>query len=54
MIYTLWAYINAFKTPIGNIAYMLVYGKLCNLPVEQDYKDFWVVKELNLDAKLAD
>ena len=29
--------------------YPLVYGKACHLPVEIEYKAWWVVKELNLN-----
>ena len=33
--------------------YRLVYGKACHLPVEIEYKAWWVVKKLNLDMGRA-
>ena len=33
--------------------YCLVYGKACHLPVEIEYKAWWIVKKLNLDMSRA-
>ena len=33
--------------------YCLVYGKVCHLPVETQYKAWWAVKKLNLDMGRA-
>ena len=49
----LWAYRTAYKTPLGTTPYHLVYGKVCHLPVELEYKAAWAVKLLNFDIKSA-
>ena len=49
----LWAYRTAYKTPIGMSPYRIVYGKLCHLPLELDYKAIWVIKKLNCNFQAA-
>ena len=33
--------------------YRLVYGKVCHLLVEIEYKAWWAIKKLNLDLSMA-
>ena len=49
----LWAYRNAYKTPIGMSLYRIVFGKPCHLPLELEYKVMWAIKKFNFNFKAA-
>ena len=33
--------------------YKMDYGKACHFPLELEHKEYWAIKELNYDFKLA-
>nr|GEZ67002.1 reverse transcriptase domain-containing protein [Tanacetum cinerariifolium] len=49
----LWAFLTAYKTPIGCTPYKLVYGKSCHLPIELEHGAYWALKHVNFDLKTA-
>ena len=46
---SLLPYRTTFKMILGISPYRLVYGKACHLPMEIEYKAWWVIKKLNMD-----
>ncbi|XP_022031195.1 uncharacterized protein LOC110932146 [Helianthus annuus] len=49
----LWAFRTAYKTPLGTMPFMIVYGKACHLPVELEHQALWALKTVNLDLTEA-
>ncbi|XP_021980261.1 uncharacterized protein LOC110876395 [Helianthus annuus] len=49
----LWAFNTAYKTPLGTMPFMIVYGKACHLPVELEHRALWALKTVNSDLTEA-
>ena len=51
--YVLWAYRTTFKKILRTSPYIFVYGNVCHLPIELEYKAWWVIKKLNFELQRA-
>ena len=49
----LWAYRNAYKSPIGMSLYRIVFGKHYHIPLELEYKAMLAVNKLSFDFQAA-
>lgn len=47
-----WAYRTTYKAPLSMSPYIIIYGKVCHLPLELEHKA-WEVKQLNMDINDA-
>ncbi|GJU80074.1 reverse transcriptase domain-containing protein [Tanacetum coccineum] len=43
------AFRTAYITFIGSTPFRIVYGKACHLPIELEHKEYWALKNVNLD-----
>nr|GFA99781.1 reverse transcriptase domain-containing protein [Tanacetum cinerariifolium] len=41
---TLWAFMTAYKSPIGSTPFRIAYEKACHLPIEIEHKAYWALK----------
>lgn len=46
-----WAYMIAFKNPIGMFSTKLMFGKTFHLLIELEHKALWALQRLNVDSK---
>ncbi|GJW14833.1 reverse transcriptase domain-containing protein [Tanacetum coccineum] len=49
----LWAFRNAYKSPIGSTPFRFVYGKASHLPIKIKHKVYWALSNVNLDLDAA-
>ena len=50
---SLQAYRTTYKTLLGMSPYKIIYGKACYLPLELEHKEYWALKQLNMDMHVA-
>lgn len=49
----LWAYMAAYKKPLGISPYKIVCERAFHLPLELQHKLFWAIKKLSLNFEKA-
>jgi len=49
LVNALWAYMTAFKTPLGMSPYRIAYAEPCHLPMEMEHKAWKAIRKLNYD-----
>lgn len=47
----LWVYQTAYKTNLHMSPYRLVYEKACHLPLKNEHKVLWAIKDMNFDLR---
>ncbi|GJS45322.1 hypothetical protein Tco_0595443 [Tanacetum coccineum] len=44
---------TAYKAPIRNTPFRIIYGKACHQQLEMEHKAYWALKKINLDLEVA-